>query len=94
MILTVGSALKSNLMQVEGRYVCGAGFESENGGALETGSLRGDAFGASYNARECQRLLEEPAFALWAKEAGTEYGVTPGDALELLAYALFLDGEM
>lgn len=94
MTLTVDAALKSNVMQVEGRYLCRADVDSEDSGTLEMGSLRGDVFGTSYNASRCQRLLEEPAFALWAVQAGTEYGMTPGDALELLAYALFLDGEM
>jgi hypothetical protein len=48
----------------------------------------------SYNAENCQALLEEPAIGLWAMDAANEYGVTAADALELLAYALFLDGEV
>jgi hypothetical protein len=39
-------------------------------------------------------LLEEPAIGSWAAETGVTYGVSAVDALELLAYALFLDGEM
>jgi hypothetical protein len=46
-----------------------------------------------FNAKECQCLLDEPAIGSWASEAAAKYEVTAGDALELLAYALFLDGE-
>jgi hypothetical protein len=50
--------------------------------------------GPSYNAERCEVLLEEPAIGSWAAEAAMTYGVPAVDALELLAYALFLDGEM
>jgi hypothetical protein len=47
----------------------------------------------SFNADRVEMLLDEPAFALWATEASLRYEVSTLDALELLAYALFLDGE-
>jgi hypothetical protein len=47
---------------------------------------------AFYNRKGCESLLEDPAIGLWASEAASDYGVTAADALELLAYALFLDG--
>jgi hypothetical protein len=47
----------------------------------------------SRRAGRMEVLLDEPAFALWATEASLRYEVSTLDALELLAYALFLDGE-
>jgi hypothetical protein len=38
-------------------------------------------------------LLEEPAIALWAAEAGEKYRVSALGALGLLAHALLVDGE-
>ena len=35
-------------------------------------------------------LLEEPAFATWAREAAFKFRLTPMDALLLLAQALYL----
>jgi hypothetical protein len=47
----------------------------------------------SFDAGRMRILLDEPAFALWAGEASLRYEVSALDALELLAYALLLDGE-
>jgi hypothetical protein len=47
----------------------------------------------AFNAGRMEMLLDEPVFALWATEASARYAVSAVDALELLAYALFLDGE-
>ena len=49
---------------------------------------------ASFNADGCAALFEESAIGLWATEAATRYGVKEVDALELLAFALVLDGGM
>jgi hypothetical protein len=46
-----------------------------------------------FNADRAESLLEEPAIALWASEAATKYEVSISDALEFLAFALFMDGE-
>jgi hypothetical protein len=46
-----------------------------------------------FNGGRVEMLLDEPAFALWATEASRRFEVSAIDALELLAYALFLDGE-
>jgi hypothetical protein len=46
-----------------------------------------------FNADRVGSLLEDPAIALWASEAAAKYEVSTTDALALLAYALFLDGE-
>jgi hypothetical protein len=49
---------------------------------------------ASFNADGCAALFEESAIGLWAAEAATRYGVKEVDALEMLAFALVLDGGM
>ncbi len=59
----------------------------------ETNKRSASRIRPSFNAEKCLALLDEPAIGVWAIEAATDYGVALDDALELLAYALFLDGE-
>jgi hypothetical protein len=91
MTLTVGAKYQAGF---EGRRICG---ENVAGGDIifkGWGCAKNAVIRPSYNAEDCQALLEEPAIGLWAMGAANEYGVTAGDALELLAYALFLDGQV
>ena len=91
MTLTVGSRSQPDSKQIDGGGVWG---ERIGRASVEVWRSEGSRKGCPpFNARECQVLLEEPAIGSWAVEAATEYGVTSSDALELLAYALFLDGE-
>jgi hypothetical protein len=42
------------------------------------------------SSHRLEGLLGEPAFATWAREAASEFRLTPLDALLLLAQALYL----
>jgi hypothetical protein len=88
MTLTVESAFQWNSTQVENEYI---GPRDQLQG---TRSTKSDRARPSFSANSCEVLLEDPVFALWAAEAAVKYSVRAADALELLAYALFLDGEM
>ena len=92
MTLTNGLAFSTNHLRVgspgvSDEYVALRGVDLY--GHEESGGC-----GPSYDAKRCKVLLEDPAIGSWAVEAGVAYGVSAVDALELLAYALFLDGEM
>ena len=92
MTLTVGSHFQSNPVQFE-RRVWDEPARSETVEFQEGGLSYGVGAPSAFDANKCQVLLNDPAIGLWAAEAASEYGVSVGDALELLAYALFLDGE-
>ena len=91
MTLTVGSHFRSNPAQLESgvwdESTCYETVEFQRNGSVSIGAP------SAFDANKCQALLDDPAIGLWAAEAASEYGVTAGDALELLAYALFLDDE-
>jgi hypothetical protein len=93
MTMTVESAARPNPMRMESSYECREFTDSDEAEIGEGRSARGRGVKSSFSVCGCQVLLEEPAIGLWASEAATKYGVTAADALELLAYALFLDGE-
>ena len=93
MTLTVDSHLHSNPIQVESDTPWDEWIGSEDVGLHGDGPAKGDSIRPSFNAEKCLALLDEPAIGIWAIEAATDYGVALDDALELLAYALFLDGE-
>jgi hypothetical protein len=60
---------------------------------LQLDALREACPHQCFSADQARSLLEEPAIAQWASEAATEYEVSTTDALELLAFALFVDGQ-
>ena len=92
MTLTVGLALHTNQLGVGSPCISDECVTSRDV-SLQGYRASGGAV-PSYNAKRCEVLLQEPAIGSWAAEAGVTYGVSAVDALELLAYALFLDGEM
>lgn len=92
MTLTVEFPTQLESTSYEGGYLPDASDRSV-GEDVRPDSLHGHRSCQSFNADRVGMLLEEPAIALWAMEAASRYQVTKVDALELLAYALFLDGE-
>lgn len=93
MTLTVDSRLHSNPIRVESQTAWGERIGSEDIGVEGDEQAKCERIRPSFNAKKCLALLDEPAIGMWAIEAATDYGVALDDALELLAYALFLDGE-
>jgi hypothetical protein len=93
MTLTVDSHVQSNPVRVHSDCIRGKWIGSEEVALQGGGAANRDGVRPSFNSQECLALLDEAAIGSWAIAAATEYGVTAGDALELLAYALFLDGE-
>ena len=93
MTLTVDSHLYSNPLPVESDTAWDEWIGSEDVGLDRDEPAKCDSVRRSFNAEKCLALLDEPAIGMWAIEAATDYEVALDDALELLAYALFLDGE-
>ena len=93
MTLTVDSHVHSNPIAVESDAAWDERIGSEDVGLDGDEPAKCDSVRRSFNAEKCLALLDEPAIGMWAIEAASDYGVALDDALELLAYALFLDGE-
>jgi hypothetical protein len=90
---TVDLHVQSNPVRVESDCIRAESIGSEEVALHGSGVAHRGGVRPSFNSGECLALLDEPAIGFWAMAAATEYGVTPGDALELLAYALLLDGQ-
>jgi hypothetical protein len=93
MTSTVDVAFRIDPLEVGGSDIAGECIASEDMELRSAAPAKGCGARFSYNAKSCEALLDEPAIAQWAVETAVRYGVTTVDALELLAYALFLDGE-
>jgi len=92
MTLTVDATFRRDSLKVRRRRIGAQRMISEDADYQQETCLKVVNVRPCYNREGCEVLLEDPAIGLWADEAASDFGVTPADALELLAYALFLDG--